>query len=227
VRWPFGKRQVWYAQHGEDRRLDALLAGRKHGFYIDVGAWQPVQDSVTKYFYDRGWRGVNVEPHPGWAEVLRRERPRDVTLQVALGDAPGEQTLTVIGRTGLSTFDAALADQAEGWIKENRPQPAVVERVTVPVVTLAQVCREHVPPGAEIDFLKVDVEGWEERVLRGGDWERFRPRIVVVEAVAPLSDVPAWEAWDEFVRERGYAFLEFDGLNRWYRRDDARGAAST
>jgi hypothetical protein len=62
--WPFGHRTTWYAQHGEDRSLAGLLGRRRRGFYIDVGAWDPVQDSVTKHFYDRGWRGINVEPHP-------------------------------------------------------------------------------------------------------------------------------------------------------------------
>ena len=87
------------------------------------------------------------------------------------------------------------------------------------VTTLADVCRSHVPAGTAIDFLKIDVEGWEEHVLRGGDWQTYRPQILVVEAVAPLSDVPAWETWDGFVCAQGYAFITFDGLNRWYRRE--------
>ncbi len=207
---------MWYGQHGEDRRLAELLAHRRRGFYIDVGAWDPVQDSVTKHFYDRGWHGINVEPHPGFAELLARARPRDVTLPVALADVPGEQTLTLVGHTGLSSFEDAFASHAEAWVKENRERPAAIERVTVPVLTLAEICRRHVPPGTQIDFLKIDVEGWEDRVLRGGDWDAYRPRILLIEAVEPLTEVPAWEAWDGFVRERGYAFLEFDGLNRWY-----------
>jgi len=94
-----------------------------------------------------------------------------------------------------------------------------VTHIPVEVRTLAEICRAHVPAGTAIDFLKVDVEGWEEQVLRGADWDAYRPEILVIEAVAPLTDVPAWEGWDGLVRAQRYAFIEFDGLNRWYRRE--------
>jgi FkbM family methyltransferase len=215
MRWPW-QRPSWYGQHGEDRTLAALVGRRRRGFYIDVGAWDPVQDSVTKHFYDRGWHGINVEPHPAYFALLQQARPRDVNLPIALGDEPGERDLTLIGRTGLSTFEPAIAAYSAAWAAANRGSE--VETVRVRVSTLADVCRSHVPAGTEIDFLKIDVEGWEERVLRGADWAAYRPRILCVEAVEPLRDTPAWEGWDAFVLAQDYELLDFDGLNRWYRR---------
>jgi len=106
--WPPWRKERWFAQHGEDRRLAELLAGRRRGFYVDVGAWNPTQDSVTKHFYDRGWRGINVEPHPALHALLVAQRPRDVNLRLALGAEPGERTLTLVGATGLATFEPAL-----------------------------------------------------------------------------------------------------------------------
>jgi FkbM family methyltransferase len=219
--WPFRPRNTWYAQHGEDRTLAGLLSRRRRGFYIDVGAWDPVQDSVTKHFYDRGWRGINVEPHPEVFARLSAARPRDINLQVALGEAPGARDFVMIGRTGLSTFEAPFAESAVKWVRENREQPAEVTTERVAVATLADVCRRWVPPGMPIDFLKVDVEGSEERVLRGGDWATYRPHILVVEAVEPLSDTPSWQSWDAYIQAQGYDFLDFDGLNRWYRSADS------
>jgi FkbM family methyltransferase len=218
--WPFRRESPWYAQRGEDRRLATLLGKRRRGFYIDVGAWDPVTDSVTKHFYDRGWRGINIEPHPVFHARLAAARRRDINLPVALGDVPGTERIILVGETGLSTFEAPFAGYAEEWVKENRHSPATVDERPVEVTTLAAICRAHVPPRTEIDFLKIDVEGWEERVLRGGDWDAFRPRILVVEAVEPLRDTPNWESWDPFVRDQRYEFIEFDGLNRWYRRSD-------
>ena len=176
---------------------------------------------MTKHFYDRGWRGINIEPHPLFFARLAAARRRDVNLPVALGETPGRERIILVGSTGLSTFEAHFADSAEEWVVNNRPQPAAVEHQVVEVATLADVCRAHVPARTEIDFLKVDVEGWEERVLRGGDWDAYRPRVVVVEAVEPLSDTPSWESWDPFMREQRYEFFNFDGLNRWYRRSGA------
>ena len=198
--------------------MATLLGSRRRGFYIDVGAWHPERDSTTKYFYDRGWRGINVEPHPEFFALLTHERPRDVNLQVALSDRIGIEGFTLVGQSGLSTFDRSVADRGARWVAENRDAPAVVSTIPVEVTTLANICREHVPAATEIDFLKVDVEGWEERVLRGADWHAYRPHVLVIEAVEPLGDAPAWEPWDGYVREQGYAFIDFDGLNRWYRR---------
>jgi hypothetical protein len=84
----------------------------------------------------------------------------------------------------------------------------------MPMTTLADLCERHAL--AEIDFLKVDVEGAEADVLFGGDWQRFRPKVVLVEAIAPMSNEPAWEGWEPFLLAQGYRFALFDTLNRFY-----------
>jgi hypothetical protein len=71
-----------------------------------------------------------------------------------------------------------------------------------------------------VDFLKVDVEGFEREVLAGADWSTFRPRVVVIEATVPKSDEPAHDAWEPMLFEVGYRFALFDGLNRFYARAD-------
>lgn len=72
------------------------------------------------------------------------------------------------------------------------------------------------PSGVVIDFLKIDVEGLEGKVIAGGDWCHYRPTMAVVEAIDPRG-ASTWEAWEPTLLARGYTFLEIDGLNRWYR----------
>jgi hypothetical protein len=81
-------------------------------------------------------------------------------------------------------------------------------------MTLAAICQRF--GASEIDFMKIDVEGAEKAVIEGGDWDRFRPGIVVVEAVAPLTGQPAWAAWENLLTRQGYRFVLFDTLNRFY-----------
>src|SRR5262249_39077279 len=83
----------------------------------------------------------------------------------------------------------------------------------VPAMTLAQVCNAHAH--LPIDFMKIDVEGSEALVIESGDWERFRPRVLVIEATEPNSSIPSHEMWEPFVIERGYECVLFDGLNRF------------
>ncbi len=198
---------ISYAQNGEDVMLMRALGEVAGGFYIDAGAADPTVHSVTRAFYDRNWHGVNLEPSLEHFLQLETQRPRDITLQVALDDREGEQVFHAIQGTGLSTFDGSLAREhdAAGW---------PVSRVIVTTHTLAGVCEQYAP-GA-IHFLKIDVEGAEQRVLAGADFARFRPWIILVEATRPGTKVANHAAWEPILLQADYRFAWFDGLNRFY-----------
>jgi FkbM family methyltransferase len=206
---------ISYAQNREDVVLARAFAGRRTGFYIDVGAEDPVAFSVTKHFYDLGWRGINVEPTAGPFAALEAARPDDINLCVGLADFEGAATLFEgpPDNHGSSTFDPRLAEDlaAHG--------AAVTEVVDVPITTLANVCKEWVGERA-IDFLKIDVEGWERAVIDGADWDRWRPRVIVIEAVVPNTPTPSHHDWEPTLLEAGYVCTLFDGLNRFYARAD-------
>lgn len=210
---------ISYAQNAEDVVLARLFADRDAGRYVDIGAGDPTEASVTRHFYDRGWTGVNVEPLPDKAAELRRARPRDLTREVAVGAKPGRATLhAVTSAWGWSTLDDHLARayrEDHGW---------EVAEVEVEVVTLADLLDEHPGP---VDFLKIDVEGGEPDVVAGGDWSRHRPRVVVVEATEPGTPDPSHEGWEPVLLGAGYRCALFDGLNRFYAQaDDAEAMAA-
>jgi len=194
---------VSYAQDGEDVLLRRAFPDDRVGSYVDVGANDPVSDSVTKHFYDRGWRGVNVEPIPGLFGRLRDARPRDINLNLGLSDREGRLPFYESPELpGWSTFSAELAASYRDRRMEFREH-------SIPVTTLARVCDEHVC--GPIDFLKVDVEGFEREVLAGGDWTRWRPRIVVVEDAWP-------ERWEHLLLDAGYLLARRSRMNRFYAR---------
>jgi FkbM family methyltransferase len=200
---------ISYAQNYEDVMLWRALKHVGRGFYIDAGAWSPDVDSVTKAFYENGWRGINIEPNPGCHAQLEKKRPHDANLCVAVGDAPGFAELNLLSDSGLSTLDDAIARShvAAGWD---------LEKIMVQVTTLAEIWKEHVPAKQEVHFLKIDVEGFEERALRGNDWEQCRPWIVVVEATLPDQETELYESWEPILLNADYAFAYADGLNRFY-----------
>jgi FkbM family methyltransferase len=205
---------VSYAQNQEDVVLArALHPDDRAGFWVDVGAGDPVLDSVTAAFAERGWRGVNVEPLPCEHERLCAARPADTNLRVALGATAGLGKLFVepAENRGASTMVAELAERYRADGEDFIP-------IEVPIWTLAQVVADHV--AGPVDFLKVDVEGFEREVLAGADWSSFRPRVVVMEATVPKSDEPAHQGWEPMLFEVGYRFAMFDGLNRFYAHAD-------
>jgi FkbM family methyltransferase len=198
---------ISYAQNGEDVLLARLFGSQPTGRYIDVGAGHPVEDSVTKHFYDVGWRGINIEPMAHEHEVLCRERPDDINLQLALSDHVGHATLYEgpLENRGASTLSRAIAESYHDQ---------VFTPVEIEVTTLAEVCRKH--PARTTDFLKIDVEGHEAAVIRGADWDTVRPRVLIVEATEPNSPHPAHDAWEPLLVEHHYRCVLFDGLNRFY-----------
>lgn len=203
---------ISYAQNHEDVVL-ARIFDEPSGFYIDVGAASPELHSVTKHFYDRGWHGINVEPLERWHRELVAARPRDVNLQIGLSDEPGILEFYDVGSVAAeeSTFSPDVAET----LRANGIEPDVR---TVEVTKLAAVCERYAPE--RIDFLKLDVEGWELQVLRGGDWDRFRPVAVTVERTPPRTSQPASRCVNDFMRSAGYTPGLFDGLNRFYVRAD-------
>src|SRR3546814_10407025 len=102
---------ISYAQNGEDIMLWRALSDVERGCYVDVGAQDPVSDSVTKLFYEHGWRGINIEPVAHWFSRLQTDRPKDINLRLLVGSETGENTIYEVVDTGLSTTDPALAEQ--------------------------------------------------------------------------------------------------------------------
>lgn len=198
---------ISYAQNREDVLLWRALGALPRGFYVDIGAQHPVNDSVTKAFYDKGWSGINIEPDPAWFPVLRDQRPRDINLNLAVSNRSDTALFWCVNQTGLSTLDPALALSHE-------EKGLQVHKIEVEVRPLFPILQAHVD--GDIHFLKIDVEGHEREVLESCDFGKVRPWIVVVEATAPNSTTACYQTWEPILTTRNYACVHFDGLNRYY-----------
>ena len=200
--------ELSYSQNLEDYHLSLAFAGQTTGTYIDIGAGHPIADNVSFWFYERGWRGIVVEPQPELAALYERLRPRDIVVCGLVGRECGQIDFHVVDRLhGLSTTREDIAQKIKTFGVDYRTLRATV-------TTLAQLCDSHRLDF--IDFLKVDVEGAEADVLLGGDWKRFRPKVIVAEAVTPMASEPSWLEWEPFLIAQGYRFVLFDTLNRFY-----------
>lgn len=198
---------ISYAQNFEDVILWRALKHVDQGFYIDIGAQDPVVDSVSLSFYEHGWLGVHVEPTPVYADALRAARPDETVVQAAIG-ADGELiAFFEIAGTGISTGDADIArkHEADGFAPK---------RIEVPCIKLASLL--DVYANRDIHWMKIDVEGMELAVLSSWHPSAVRPWIVVVEATLPLSQVLSHCSWEPVILGLGYSFVYFDGLNRFY-----------
>lgn len=189
-----------YSQYGEDMVLKAIFARYPQtymGFYVDIGAHHPKRFSNTQFFYERGWSGISVDPLPGSSDLFTRWRPRDVFLQAGVAETEGVMTYFMFDEPALNTFSQKVASENKGSIRAKE---------IVSVYPLRRIFADYLPPGRDIDFLSVDVEGLDIQVLHSNDWAQCRPRIVLIEetSASTLADVDGLEAVI-FMKQNGYS----------------------
>jgi FkbM family methyltransferase len=200
---------ISYASNNlEDVMLYRALKHVKRGFYIDIGAGHPIDGSITKAFYDRGWRGINIEPVTEFFELLQQHRPEDINLNLAVGNHQGEVIFyEVVNIAGLSTTNKTYAGRhAEAGYK--------IRTHAILCTTLDSVCSEN--NVGTVHILKIDIEGGEKALLEGFAFATVRPWVVVIESVEPNTTIDVSHEWEPLILGRNYKFVYSDGVNRFY-----------
>lgn len=203
---------ISYAQNFEDVILSRVFNGQEDGFYVDIGVWDATQDSVTKHFYDAGWSGVNVEPLKSNFDRIQAARPRDINLNFAVSSSVGPVSFFDVRDTGLSTSRSDYAST-------HANQGLDVTETIAETISLEKLLASHVRDRT-VDFLKIDVEGAEADVIHSNNWRVHRPRLLIIEATLPRSPIESYSDWEPDLLNNGFEFCYFDGLNRWYIREE-------
>lgn len=215
--------QRLYSQNFEDLYLYRLFSGVDKGFYIDAGAWLPRADNVTAIFYDQGWRGINIEPIKEVFDILSSERIHDINLCLAVVDDPSVQAIPMM----------VAGDDPTDWghhhllLTEQADSPSIFDSHTtaarrdVATSTLREIIEKYAA-SQQINFLKLDVEGYEHKALLGLDIKSLlphqMPQVILLEATIPGTrlSAPHRKQCREHLLDNSYLFLFHDGLNDYY-----------
>ncbi len=215
-----------HAQYGQDVLAHYLL--QKHfrgeykrgyqGRYIDVGACWPIRVSNTFYFYERGWRGLCMDANPAAAAEFAIERPEDRFVSEGVSDSEGEIVLYTYTNQQWNSFDPARRKQlAANFVAE----------VAVKVRPLSAIIDEYLPAdGLPIDLMSIDTEGHEMQVLESLDFERHRPRLVLLESILPVVDALR-DPIVTYLAERQYLLASHTGHDAFFLDEQAIQAASS
>ena len=167
-----------YSQEGEDMVIRRFVNEDKPGFYVDIGAHHPERFSNTLFYYNRGWNGINVDADPDLMELFAASRPRDINITSAVGKKSASLTFHVFNERALNTLDPAVAKERaaiDGY--------TIVKKRKIPVKPLEEILNKQLPKGQTIDFITIDVEGKDIEVLQSNNWNKYRPRFLVVECL--------------------------------------------
>lgn len=170
-----------YSQEGEDLLLDSIFfrinakEPKDTGFYVDVGAHHPYIYSNTARMFKRGWSGINIDPSSETIRLFNKVRPKDKNLRTGVGTTSGELTYFKFSSPALNTFNE---DVVAYHTKHGMP---CIAKETIPIEPLSELLEVHLPSGQNIDFMNVDVEGFDYEVVQSNNWDVWRPTVVAIE----------------------------------------------
>ncbi len=189
-----------YSQEGEDRILLRYFENKQDGFYVDIGAHHPKIYSNTYLFYKRNWRGINVDAMPGSMEPFNRLRKRDINIETAVSDQEKTLDFYIFSDPALNTLDKELAAARENPSKNH----ILLGKKQVTTRTLTSLLDQHLPAGQKIDFMSVDIEGYDLHALRSLDLGKYRPHLFLVEVYEKdLSQSPI----ATFLKQHHYSLM--------------------
>ena len=202
--------EYYFSQSGEDHILSKVfenkLSQNKSGFYVDIGAYHPFEFSNTFYFYMRGWSGINVDPTPGSMKLFNRLRERDQNLEMGISGKGGgyEMTFYDFGNSTMSSFDL-------DWIVKNGLNTDLCRQIRIKTYTLDKLLDQYLPAQQEIDFLSIDAEGLTQEIYESINWDKYRPRVLVIEMEGRFMSDIRHEI--EYFRMLGYDVIAKTTLN--------------
>ena len=197
-----------YAQNFEDVLLWRAFKNVDKGFYIDVGAGDPDCDSVTKSFYKKGWRGINLEPTSARFKKFEASRLRDINIQATVGQKSGGVSLYDFPQSTYSTFDQTLAKR----IEKDRGCKCITQKVDVK--SLTKICETyHCSP---IHFLRLNLQALMDISFEEIDLSKIRPWVIVIQSLDSVHAGKVSDHLDDTLAAEDYEFVYFDGLNRYY-----------
>lgn len=171
---------ISFSQEGEDIIINRILGMQCYfgdlladkGFYVDIGSHHPLRFSNTYSFYQLGWCGINVDPLPGSKKLFDSIRPRDINLELGIANINSKLNYFSYEESALNTFDESKVSSIEY-------EP--IEIIKVNVQPLSTVLTRYLVDNQRIDFLNIDVEGFDLEVLQSNDWSKFRPKVINIE----------------------------------------------
>jgi FkbM family methyltransferase len=207
-----GEPMISYTRSFEDVMLQRVFRDVEAGCYLDVGACLPRIDSNTYALYEKQWRVICIEPLGplGLSEHWQALRPEDVFINAAAGREEGNIQFHVYDQA--AQVSTGSMETVEHWKDHDFTASRIIE---VPVHTVNSLLERHLN-GRELHLVSIDVEGMEKEVLLGFDLRKYRPWVMIIEAILPGIQIPTHEKWESLVIEAGYTMAYFDGANRFY-----------
>ena len=198
-------RRKSYAMDGEDIAIDLFNKKKNNGFYVDVGAHHPIQRNNTHLLFKKGWEGINIDVNQFSIDLFNFLRPNDLNLQVAISDKEGDISFFYQKKfSQLNTTDKKIAEENfQGKFHEKK----------VKCQTIKNILDNSKYKDKKIDFLNIDVEGAEMKVLETLNFKIYDPSLICIEILG-YRDLSSEKREIEIKNDKIYKFLVYKGYKK-------------
>lgn len=182
--------------------LEEYFQGVNKGFYIDIGAYHPIRYSNTFKFYLKGWHGINIDARPGSMQNFKKVRPKDINLEIAVGNRSECLKYYMFDEPALNGFSKEISEERDRDFHFN-----ILKTVDINLERLEVILDNFLPENTEIHFLSIDVEGLDYEVLLSNNFNKYRPKMILVET-SVISEGLAFDSEiNIFLNENGYSLV--------------------
>tara|TARA_Y100000758_G_C15965987_1_gene391371 strand:+ start:190 stop:786 length:597 start_codon:yes stop_codon:yes gene_type:complete len=157
----------------EDTAILDYFKDKKSGFYVDVGCYHPIHRNNTYLLYKKNWRGINIDVSQFSVELFDHLRPDDLNYNCAVSNK--NETVKLFFQKELSQLSTTENDQAKKVFQGN------IKEKEIQAFTLDEILNRDKYKNVKIDFLNIDVEGADFKVLNGLSFQKFNPELICVE----------------------------------------------
>ena len=192
--------QITYSQEGEDMILRRIFGNKKNGFYIDVGAHHPKKFSNTYYFYLQEWQGINIDAMPKSMKLFNKQRPKDINLEIAIANKKETLIYYKFNEPALNSFSQKISQKRHA----KNDNYKIIDKIKIKTFTLKEILDKYLPQNTNIDFMSIDVEGFDYKVLISNDWQKYRPKIILIEILEKTFKEITESGVTKFMQKQNY-----------------------
>ena len=202
IKYNYFTKKHTYSQFGEDIIVNNFF-GDFVGTYVDIGCYHPIKYSNTALLHKKGWRGVNIDLNKTSIALFNVCRKNDVNIIACLSDTKEEVEVYID-----SEFSALNSMYSENQRKFNLKD---LKKIHLQTSVFPELVKDN------FDFLNIDCEGNDLKILKTIDLNKYTPKLINIE----VSETNKEEIY-EYLSLYGYNIFDIKSVSHIFKRNDKK-----
>ena len=202
LKYRFFTKKKSYSQFGEDLVINEFFKNYE-GKYVDIGCYHPIKYNNTALLHKRGWRGINIDLNQTSIDLFNASRKNDLNIKACLSDKIEEVSIYLDSE--FSALNSIYADNSKNFQFKDLKKINIKTKIFPELVNV------------NFDFLNIDCEGNDFKILKTIDLKKYTPKIINIEvSLNNKKDIY------DYMRLNGYKILDIKSLSHIFKKDNSK-----